>query len=280
VRVLVVDDNATNRRILNEMLTHWEMRPSTADGGPAALGCLMHAAAAGTPFPLVLIDAHMPEMDGFELAARIKRTPELAGATIMMLSSADLTGEAARCRELGVAAFLTKPIRQSELLNAILLALGSSATTEPSDAGPEAPAERGCRGLRVLLAEDNPINKRLALRLLEKRGHSVTIATNGREALAAWAAERFDLILMDVQMPEMDGFEATAAIRARERRNGGHIPIIAMTAHALKGDEERCLAAGMDGYVAKPIQATALFAVIASVAGSAVPVDAYPPAVA
>ena len=193
------------------------MRPTTVDGGVAALGCMMHAAAAGTPFPLVLIDAHMPEMDGFELAERIKHTPELAGATIMMLSSADLTGEAARCREVGVAAFLTKPIRQSELLDAILLALGGvTRGDQPPPVSPQSP-EPAPRRLHVLLAEDNAVNQRLAVRLLEKRGHTVTVANNGREALAALERDGFDLVLMDVQMPEMDGFEATAAIREREQ---------------------------------------------------------------
>ncbi len=260
--VLVVDDNATNRRILNGMLVRWEMRPTTAASGAAALGCMVRAAAAGTPFPLVIIDAHMPEMDGFELAARIKRAPELARATIMMVSSADLTGEAARCRKLGVASFLTKPIRQSELLDAILLALGSAASAEPQPTVSAAPTEPSHRCLRVLLAEDNTVNQRLAARLLEKQGHAVTAVSNGREALAACEKEVFDVILMDVQMPEMDGFEATAAIREAERTTGAHVPIIAMTAHALKGDEERCLAAGMDGYIAKPIQAKALVAAI------------------
>jgi two-component system, sensor histidine kinase and response regulator len=253
---LVVDDNATNRRILNEMLTRWRMRPTTVDGGRAALGCLLHAAATGRPFPLVLIDAHMPEMGGFELAARIKETPELAGATIMMLSSADLTGEAARCRELGVSAFLTKPIRQSELLDAILLALGAASPEERAVQLPD--SHTPARRLRVLLAEDNPVNQRLAVRLLEKRGHTVVVAGNGREALAACAEEAFDLVLMDLQMPEMDGFAATAAIRERERASGSHVPIVALTAHAMRADEERCLHAGMDAYVSKPIHPAAL----------------------
>jgi signal transduction histidine kinase/CheY-like chemotaxis protein len=267
--VLVVDDNATNRRILNEMLVHWQMRPTTVNGGEAALGCLLHAVAAGTPFPLVLIDAHMPEMDGFELADRIKHTPELAGAIIMMLSSADLTGEAARCRELGVASFLTKPIRQSELLDAIRLALGSVTLAEPRPAISLESSLPSPRHLHVLLAEDNAVNQRLAVRLLEKRGHTVVVANNGREALAAFANDAFDLVLMDVQMPEMDGFEATAQIRQRETQEPTpvrcHTPIVAMTAHAMQGDEERCLAAGMDGYVAKPIQTKQLFAIIDSV---------------
>ena len=223
---------------------------------------MMHAVAAATPYPLVLVDVHMPEMDGFELAARIKRAPELAGATIMMLSSADLAGEAARCRELGVAAFLTKPIRQSELLNAILLALGGVTLGDQRRPVTSQSPEHAPRRLHVLLAEDNAVNQRLAVRLLEKRGHTVAVARNGREALAAFANDTFDVVLMDVQMPEMDGLEATAAIREREKTTGYHIPIIAMTAHALKGDEERCLQAGMDGYISKPIRREALLEMI------------------
>ncbi len=260
--VLVVDDNATNRRILNGMLTHWQMRPTTVDGGWAALGCMMHAVSNGTPFPLVLIDVHMPEMDGFTLAERIKDTPELAGATIMMLSSADLTNELARCRELGVAAHLTKPVRQAELLSAILVALGSVPRAESRAAVSPGPTEPSPRRLHVLLAEDHPVNQRLAARLLEKRGHRVVVANNGREALAAFEREGFDVVLMDVQMPEMDGFEATAAIRECENNTGYHIPIIAITAYAMRGDEERCLQAGMDGYISKPIRSDALFEAI------------------
>jgi signal transduction histidine kinase/DNA-binding response OmpR family regulator len=261
--VLVVDDNATNRRILNAMLTHWQMRPTTADSGLAALGWLTHAASCGHPFPLVLIDAHMPEMNGFELVEHIHHTPGLEGATIMMLSSADLAGEAARCRALGVAAFLTKPLREAELVDAMLLALGTARPPERSAiacrrSGDHPPA----RPLRLLLAEDNLVNQRLVVRLLEKQGHTVVVASNGREALATVDREVFDAVLMDVQMPEMDGYAATAAIRERERSTGHHVPIIAMTAHAMMGDEERCLAAGMDGYVSKPIDATTLCAAI------------------
>ena len=261
--VLIVDDNATNRRILNEMLTHWDMQPTTAAGGWAALGCMLHAAASGTPFPLVLIDMHMPEMDGFELAERIKQSPVLAAATIMMLSSADVAGAAARCRELGVAAFLTKPLRQCELLDALLLALGNATLVEPGVPQPQSAPDGSARHLRILLAEDNAVNQHLAARLLEKRGHTVAVANNGREALAIFANAAFDVVLMDAQMPEMDGFEATAAIREHERATQTHVPIIALTAHAMKGDDQRCLAAGMDGYVAKPIQAKELLAVIA-----------------
>jgi CheY-like chemotaxis protein len=297
--VLVVDDNATNRRILNEILTHWQMRPTTVDGGIAALGCLMHAAAAGRPFPLVLIDVHMPEMDGFTLAEHIKRIPALAGATIMMLSSADLSGEAARCRALGVAGFLTKPIHQSELLDAIRVALGDAAR-EPVSQRARPAARAASHRLHILLAEDNPVNQRLTVRLLEKRGHTVVVANNGREALAALAREPVDLVLMDVQMPEMDGLEATAEIRRREAAISrqpsavshqssaiphpsslvAHVPIIALTAHAMKGDDRRCLAAGMDGYISKPIKPDELFAAIDELARATAPQAAYPPTVA
>jgi PAS domain S-box-containing protein len=263
--VLVVDDNATNRRILTEMCTNWRMRPSAADSGPQALVSLERAKTAGDPFALVLLDSDMPEMDGFALAGQIKQTPELAGATIMMLTSARQPGDAARCRELGIAAYLTKPIKQSELLDTILTILSAQPPDQlqPQQAIPHSADERRS-GLQILLAEDNPVNQRLALRLLEKQGHTITVANNGLEALMALEQHPFDLVLMDVQMPELDGFAATAAIREKERKTGAHIPIIAMTAHAMKGDRERCLAAGMDSYVAKPIQAQELKAAIES----------------
>ena len=223
---------------------------------------------AGEPFSLVLLDAMMPEMDGFELAQRIRRNPELVGSTLMMLSSAGRSHSAARCREIGLAAYLTKPIRQSELLDAITTALGARQERAPARgaAGPERVPRRP---LRILLAEDHPVNQKLAVRLLEKWGHTVAVAGNGRDALAALQREPFDLVLMDVQMPEMDGFEATAAIREREAQTGGdRIPVVAMTAHAIQGDRERCLAAGMDAYVSKPIRPELLFASLAEVTGS------------
>jgi CheY-like chemotaxis protein len=264
--VLVVDDNATNRRILEAMLTHWLMKPALADGGWAGLATMERAKNAGKPFPLILIDAQMPDMDGFTLAQRIKESPELAGATIMMLTSAGQRGDAARCRELGIAAYLIKPIRQSDLLEAILLALGKPARgAEQSFVVTRHTLRETRRKLRVLLAEDNRVNQELVVRLLEKRGHTVVVARNGKEALAALeksAFDGFDLVLMDVQMPEMDGFEATAAIREREKATGTHLLIIAMTAYAMKGDRERCLAAGMDSYLSKPIQAKELFEAI------------------
>jgi PAS domain S-box-containing protein len=272
--VLVVDDNATNRLILQEMLTKWGMRPTVVEGGREALAALEEAREAGTPFALVLLDGMMPEMDGFTLAARIRQDPELVGATLMMLSSANRREDAARCKELHVAAYLTKPIRQSTLLDAIMTALGPSLSFEDGTAPESRPVpDVGQRLLRLLLAEDNPVNQRLAVSLLEKRGHQVVVTGTGREALEALEGQSFDAVLMDVQMPEMDGFEATAAIRARESATGAHTPIIAMTAHALKGDRERCLAEGMDDYVSKPLRPQELFEVLDRL-GSATAVNA------
>ncbi len=271
LRVLVVDDNATNRRILQGMLSNWGMRPTLVDGGRAALSALERAREEGRPFAVILLDAMMPEMDGFTLAEQI-RLGSQAGATLMMLSSAGRREDAERCRALGVSAFLGKPIRQSTLLDAIMTAR-APALVEPGDAvRQQEPASQSSRpSLRLLLAEDNAVNQRLAMSLLEKRGHQVVTASNGREALAALEGGTFDAVLMDVQMPEMDGFEATVAIRAREQRSSAHIPIIAMTAHAMKGDRERCLAAGMDGYVAKPLDPEELFRALEGVAGEARP---------
>jgi two-component system sensor histidine kinase/response regulator len=249
--VLVVDDNATNRFILAEVLTQWQMRPTTVANAIAALEALESAYQTGEPFALVLLDAHMPEVDGFMLAERIHQHPDLTGATVMMLSSACQPLEGRRCRDLGLAAYLTKPIKQTELYRAILAALGSPEVRPQS---PPPPTVREGRSLRLLLAEDNLVNQKLAVRLLEKQGHTVVVAANGREAVEVVGREPFDLVLMDVQMPEMDGFEATAAIRQAERGTGQHIPILAMTAYAMKGDRERCLDSGMDGYVSKPIQ--------------------------
>jgi two-component system, sensor histidine kinase and response regulator len=271
LRVLVVDDNGTNRRILQEMLTNWGMRPVAVEGGRAALDALEQARKAEEPFALVLLDAMMPEMDGFTLAERIRQQPELVGATLMMLSSADRREDAARCRALGVAAYLTKPIRQSTLLDAIMTALGAPAAAAEQPEPPESPAPADGRRLRVLLADDNPVNQKLAVNLLKRRGHSVVVAGTGREALDALDRQPFDLVLMDVQMPEMDGFEATAAIRRREQGTGGHLPVVALTAHAMKGDRERCLAAGMDAYISKPVRADELFAVIGDLAPGCAP---------
>jgi len=257
VKVLVVDDNHTNRRILEGMLKRWEMRATSVEDGEDALEQLSGARKAGEPFGLILTDMHMPKMDGFTLIERIRQRPELATATIMMLTSAGHRGDAARCLELGVAAYLLKPIRQSELREAIARVLGARTEegaipliTRFSVQDAREPSSI----LKVLLAEDNLVNQRLAVRLLEKRGHRVAVAGNGREALEPLEKESFDLVFMDVQMPEMDGLEATAVIREKEARTGLHQPIIALTAHAMKGDREKCLEAGMDGYLTKPIR--------------------------
>jgi len=255
MRVLVVDDNATNRQILLKMLSNWHANPTAVDSGARAIIALIEAHGLGRTYPLILVDAQMPEMDGFALAGSIRKNPEWKAATIMMLSSAGQRGDAKRCRELGVAAYLTKPVRQRELLDAILIALG---TRPAGEAVPSLVTRHSLREnsghFRILLVEDNAVNQLLAVRLLEKGGHAVAVAGNGKEALATLKKQSFDLILMDVQMPEMDGFEATAAIRDLEKESGKHSPIIAMTAHSMAGDKERCLEAGMDDYISKPIR--------------------------
>jgi two-component system, sensor histidine kinase and response regulator len=274
MHVLVVDDNSTNRRILDAMLRRWMMVPVLAKGGGSGLALLNESAALGKAFPLVLIDAQMPEMDGFMLAEQIKRNPSLAGATVMMLTSMGQRGDAARCRELGISAYLIKPIRQSELLDAIMTALGEQLGSNRPRLVTRHLLREARQKLRILLAEDNPVNRELAVRLLEKRGHQVEVARNGEEVMATLETQSFDLVLMDVQMPEMDGFQATIAIREKEKATGSHLRIIAMTAHSMKGDKERCLAAGMDGYVSKPIETKELFEVIEGTA--VVPVAADP----
>ena len=259
LKALIVDDHAVNRRIFVDMLERWNMRPTAVSGGQAALETLEAAAQSGQPFTLILLDANMPDLDGFSVAEEIRHRPELTGSTIMMLTSSGQYGDVSRCQELGVGTYLTKPVKQAELLEAIYRALdGQSGEARIQIERRAEPAKR----LHVLLAEDNPVNQRVAIGLLDKRGHRVTVANNGREAIDALDRERFDVVLMDVQMPEMDGFEATAAIRDRERGSGGHVRIVAMTARAMKGDRERCLAAGMDGYLSKPVDPKTLFAAV------------------
>jgi CheY-like chemotaxis protein len=255
--VLVVDDNGTNRAVLLEMLRSWGMRPTVCVDAEHAFMQLEAAALAQKPFAVALLDAQMPVMDGFELAARIRSHAGLSGGAILMLSSGGGIGQAARAKEAGVRLTLVKPIKQSELLDAIMTVLGQGP--EPL-AQPGAAVRSSGPRLRVLLAEDNPVNERVARTILEKQGHTVVVAHNGREALELARAERFDVVLMDVQMPETDGMAATRAIRQIESASGAHVPIIGLTAHAMKGDRERCIAAGMDGYVSKPIQPAALFA--------------------
>ncbi len=252
--VLVVDDNETNRRVIEAMVLQWRMRASTADSGDAAMSALEAAHQRDTAFRLVLLDAHMPGMDGFAVAEHIRRRPALAGATILMLTSDDRAGDAARCRSLGVSSYLVKPLTQRELLTAIVSALAEAPRQAEDRSRGLASPVHASRPLRVLLAEDNRVNQTLAAALLKREGHHVTIVGDGKAAVAAVAQEPFDAILMDVQMPEMSGLEATAAIRVLEQGTAAHIRIIAMTAHAMQGDRERCLAAGMDDYVSKPIR--------------------------
>jgi two-component system, sensor histidine kinase and response regulator len=278
IRVVVVDDNLTNRRILADMLWGWGMLPSPAASGPEALAHLRRGVQRGQPFSLVLTDVHMPEMDGFELVKRIQASPELPKAVILMLTSGDRGDDIGRCRKLGVSAYLTKPVRRAELHAAIVSAIATEArpgtrTAAPNGGTPDrTQTERADSSFHILLTEDNAVNQRVALRILEKGGHRVAIAENGRVALRMLEEQPFDLILMDVQMPEMDGFEATALIREKEKRSGQHIPIIAMTAHAMAGDRERCLAAGMDNYISKPVTASALLGLVAQYGGKPSPV--------
>lgn len=262
-RALVVDDNATNRTILVETLRGWRMEPVAAASAAEALAALEAAQAAAAPFQLILTDANMPDADGFALVRQIHERKLLAGAVIMMLSSADPPGELDDAQRRGIYCSLLKPIRQSELWEAMRLALGGPPGDEADDRAAKAPPERP---LRIMVAEDSQVNQKLAINWLQRHGHEVIIANNGKEAVAKWEQQPFDLILMDVQMPEMDGLEATARIRLKEKRTASHIPIIAMTAHALAGDRERCLEGGMDDYVAKPIRAAELFAKVNDIA--------------
>ena len=292
VPVLVVDDNATNRRLLADRLAGWGMLPVLADSGAAALALVQSRAE---PFPIIVTDVHMPEMDGFELVSRLQESPQMRAPSIVMLTSGSMPGDAARCRGLGAAAYLTKPVRRLELLRTMLGVLGAeyvasqartaalqpgasiiamnNAVHDPSpkqrlgaehdsldaDAGPL------ITGLHILLAEDNRVNQTVAAGLLARQGHTVVIVGDGREALAALEREAFDLVLLDVQMPEMDGFDVTALIRERERTTGGHMPIVAVTARAMRDDVEKCLQAGMDEYVSKPINPAALSVAIRKV---------------
>jgi signal transduction histidine kinase/CheY-like chemotaxis protein len=272
--VLVVDDNDTNRRILFEMLLNWGMRPTLAESTRSALVALDAVKGSPTAFPLILIDAHMPEMDGFALAKRIVEMPEFRDSVVVMLTSAGQPTDARRCRELGLAAYLTKPVGQTELLDVISNALrGSHQGSHQKSAETVRTLPRARRSLQILLAEDNVVNQKLAVLLLQRRGHSVTVVGDGKQAIDMLAAHHFDVCLMDIQMPELTGLEATAFIRERERGASRHLPIIAMTAHAIKGDREICLQAGMDGYVSKPVRAEELFQQIESCVSGGAPVQ-------
>jgi len=260
VRVLIVDDNATNRQILEKTLTYWNMRPTSAAGAKAALAMLHEAQASGAHFRLMVLDCHMPDIDGFMLVEQLRELPELQDLVTVMLTSGGQRGDGQLCKDLGIAAYLIKPVLQSDLLEAFIRVLGPRADSAVALQVVTRHTLRESRiPLRVLLAEDNVVNQRLAMRLLEKEGHRVVVAGDGAKALEALDGQQFDLILMDVQMPIMDGMEATAAIRKREQTNGAHIPIVAMTAHAMAGDRQRFLSLGMDGYVSKPIHSHDLF---------------------
>ncbi len=257
VKVLVVDDNQTNRRVLEGMLKRWGMKPTLAESADRALAELSIAFQSNQPYQLIITDMHMPEKDGFDLVEQIRKEPGLTSARIMLLSSGKSHGEALRCKSLGIVSFLTKPIRQLELRDALLSVLGCiPVDPAPSSVGSLAtePKLTPGKALNILLAEDNPVNQKVAKRMLEKRGHRVVVANHGIQALEALRKESFDLVFMDVQMPEMDGMEATARIRSKEKDTGGHQIIIALTAHAMKGDREHCLEHGMDDYLTKPIR--------------------------
>jgi two-component system sensor histidine kinase/response regulator len=276
--VLVVDDNAVNRRILHETLTTWGMQVVQTDSASEGLKALEKAYAQHEPISLLLVDALMPDMDGYAMIQYIRDHHNFTGTAIMMLSSASRPGERERCRQLGINAYLTKPVKQSDLLSVISFAAGALA--RPSTARKKTEAQKisdaNGKQLHVLLAEDNRTNQLVASQMLRNWDCAVTAVRNGRAALEASAQQIFDIILMDVQMPEMDGLTATREIREREKMTGQHAPIVAMTAHVLKGDRERCLAAGMDGYISKPIRAEKLLQAIQTVAGNKLSPTALP----
>jgi len=270
--VLVVDDNFTNRRILTEVLRRWGMRAVSAASGVEALASIRRAFEAKDPFALIITDVHMPDMDGFELAEKLKQSPYGAGPVVLMLTSGERLGDVGRSRRTGVANYLLKPVRREELQDAIARALGRQTASQENVENEwtiphSAPRRLPVSPSRILLAEDNRVNQRLVERILDKEGYNVTAVANGREALealrqAALKNEPFDLVLMDVQMPLMDGIEATKAIREAEALTKTHIPIVALTAHAMKGDRDRCVAAGMDCYISKPIRAADLLKMV------------------
>ncbi len=260
--VLVVDDNKNNRFLLQEMLVNWHMKPTVVESGQDALTTMERSYNNEEPFALALIDHEMSDMSGFDLAKQIKENPRFSKVKIVILSSIGQRGDAARCCKLKIDGYLTKPIKQSDLLDSIMAISGVSLWESKPELVTRYSLRENRRHLGILIAEDNLVNQKLAVRILEKRGHNVVVVNNGKEAIDALEKESFDLVLMDVQMPEMGGFEATQIIRQREKESGKHIPIVAMTAHAMKGDREKCLEIGMDGYVSKPIKAEELFEVI------------------
>ncbi len=260
MKILIVDDNDTNRKIMGNTVLKWGANPIMAASGKEAITILESLSSGGGCPEIALIDVMMPEMDGFELTEWIHDAKLKSKPKIIMMSSGNPSGGCERCKELKVEAYLRKPLRPGDLLNSILASLDSDVTpSQKSIQSIDSSQLVTTRRLKILLAEDNPVNQRLALLMLEKKGHEVVVAKNGVEAVNKSGLEDFDLILMDVQMPEMDGLQATKRIREREKISGKHIPIIALTAHALKGDEEKCLEAGMDEYISKPISRRQLF---------------------
>jgi two-component system sensor histidine kinase/response regulator len=270
IRILIVDDNAANRLVFRDMVSSWGLLPTEAAGGDEALAEIKKAYESGHPYKLMLLDRQMPKTDGFEVARRIKKGPFGTDVEIVLLTSAGQKGDALRCKEVGISGYLPKPVKQADLLDGLRIALGRPSEKK----GPvitQYAIQDARKRLNILLAEDNPINQQLAVMLLKKRGHRVVVASTGKEALDLWTKERFDLILMDVQMPEMDGLEATRLIREQEIRNrkrGRAIPIVAMTGHAMKQDRKKCLAVGMVDYISKPISAERLFSIIDKVVPS------------
>jgi CheY-like chemotaxis protein len=270
LRVLVVDDNATNRRILEEMLASWEMKPTVVAGAEAALDVLRRASPTTHRFDAMIADCQMPDVDGFALAREIKRDRHLQATPIVMLTSAGRPEDVARCRRIGIERYLTKPVKHSDLLDALVTLFGTPTRASKRRQGTKASSRATRRKLRVLVAEDNAVNRKLVTAVLKKRGHAVTAVETGRAVLGEVDAVRgpgFDVVLMDLQMPEMSGFEATQAIRDREGGRGKRLPIVALTAHAMQGDRERCLDAGMDGYLSKPIDVDQLIATVESIGG-------------
>jgi signal transduction histidine kinase/CheY-like chemotaxis protein len=266
LNVLIVDDSATNREILEDVLRGWGMRPTAVDLGTKALTLMEKAKASGSPFAVVLLDAHMPDVDGFMIANQIQNNPRFGDSRIVMLTSLGLPGDAVKCSEVGIAAHLSKPITPPDLLEVIKRVLGRQDPKQALDSSvPTAYLPESPSGLTILLAEDNRVNQTLAVRLLEKRGHKVVVVETGRAVIEAVKNQTFDLVLMDVQMPEMDGLETTVALRHAEKISGCHLPIIAMTANAMVGDKELCIRSGMDGYIAKPLAIRDLFGTIEAV---------------
>ncbi|TWU09135.1 Signal transduction histidine-protein kinase BarA [Symmachiella macrocystis] len=269
LRVLIVDDNATNRLILEELVSHWGMQPLVASAGEEALQMLRRSDDDGAPISLILTDIHMPHMDGYEFVRRAKQLPPFRDVTVIALTSGDRASDEFPTQEIGIAIQLSKPVKRQELMQAILVELALVPQETTAGSATSISEMANIRPLRILLAEDSYANQKLAIGLLKKWKHTITIANNGREALDAFQRDPFDLVLMDVQMPVMDGFEATGAIREIEKnKKASHqpqtrTPIVAMTAHAMKGDREKCLAVGMDGYVAKPIRIPLLYEAIA-----------------